>query len=155
MVNSSSACGRPRKSSNWQRFCSVAADSYAINGQGQLWNSSTPEAELSAPFASRDVIGAGVVAGKKQIFLTYILLPSGDCSHAFAKALLEVQSKEPHLHMTLALQEERQTFVGNSIQEHHKASTVSCGQPIWVCFDPREYLQGFPSSHMLTHVQTG
>eukprot|EP00892_Ulva_mutabilis_P010767 jgi/Ulvmu1/8062/UM004_0299.1 len=48
----------------------MSADSYGINGQGQLWNSSTPEAELSAPFASRDVIGAGVIPGKKQIFLT-------------------------------------------------------------------------------------
>lgn len=59
----------------------MSVDSYGINGQGQLWHSSTPEAELSAPFASRDIIGMGVVPGKKQIFLTYGTVPlSGACS---------------------------------------------------------------------------
>lgn len=55
--------------------CSMSGDSYGINGQGQLWHSSTPDAELSAPFASRDVIGMGVIPGKKQIFLTYAMHP--------------------------------------------------------------------------------
>lgn len=60
-------------------MCSMSADSYGINGQGQLWNASTPEAELSAPFASRDVIGAGVIPGKKQIFLTCALSMFNAC----------------------------------------------------------------------------